>query len=80
MASNAAATASTAFAQASELTGARLGEALFGAALPGEADGIDDATRGQIVAFVAVTASARQVGRAAVALDTAPGSATGGHL
>jgi len=79
MASNAAATASTAFAQTSELTGARLGDALFGAALPGEADGIDDAIRGQIVAFVAVTAGVRPLGRAAVALETAPGSVTGGR-
>ena len=53
-----------------------LASALFDAALPGEADSIDAATREAIVAFVAGTAAQRTAGTPVLALDAAPGSAT----
>lgn len=75
MATNVAATADRASAQPPGATAERLGDALFGSALPGEADGIDGETRAAIVAFVADAAASRAPGRAAVALDAAPSGA-----
>ena len=55
---------------------AALAEALFDAALPGEAESIDAVTREAIIAFVSATAAIRVPGEPALALDAAPGSAS----
>lgn len=51
-----------------------LAAALFDAALPGEAENIDAATREAIVAFVRAAGTTRAPGTVALALDAAPGT------
>lgn len=79
MATNVAAASDRTPAQPSDATAERLGDALFGSALPGEADGIDAATRAAIIAFVADAARVRVPGRAALALDAAPAGSQAGR-
>ena len=75
MASNAA-TADSGAAPGGAFAGP-LDAALFVAALPGEADGIDEGTRAAIVALVGTVARQRLPGQPVVALDTAPSTASG---
>jgi len=53
---------------------AALASALFDAALPGEADAIDPASRAAIVAFVRLAIAQRQPGEPSLILDATPGA------